>query len=55
MTRAWRALTGAGLMLACTAVGAADAAAGKVKHKQKIELTPAEIANVASYWAESSK
>jgi mono/diheme cytochrome c family protein len=32
-----------------------DIVAGKVKHKQKIELTPAEIANVAAYWAESSK
>jgi mono/diheme cytochrome c family protein len=32
-----------------------DIVAGKVKHKQKIELSPAEVANVAAYWAESSK
>jgi mono/diheme cytochrome c family protein len=32
-----------------------DIVAGKVKHKQKIELTPAQIADVAAYWAESSK
>jgi mono/diheme cytochrome c family protein len=32
-----------------------DIVAGKVKHKQKIELSPAEIADIAAYWAESSK
>ena len=32
-----------------------DIVAGKVKHKQKIELSPAEIADVAAYWAGSSK
>jgi len=32
-----------------------DIAAGKVKHKRKIELTPAEIANVAAYWAAGKK
>lgn len=28
-----------------------DIVAGKVKHKTKLELTPAEIANIAAYWA----
>lgn len=32
-----------------------DIVAGKVKHKQKIELSLAEIADVAAYWAESSR
>ena len=32
-----------------------DIVAGKVKHKQKIELSPAEIGDIAAYWAESSK
>jgi mono/diheme cytochrome c family protein len=32
-----------------------DIVAGKVKHKHKIELSPAQIADVAAYWAESSK
>ena len=33
----------------------ADIVAGKVKHKQKLVLSPAEIANIAAYWAESSR
>jgi len=32
-----------------------DIVAGKVKHRQKIELSAAEIANIAAYWAQSSK
>jgi mono/diheme cytochrome c family protein len=32
-----------------------DIVAGKVKHRQKIELSPAEIANIAAYWSESSR
>jgi mono/diheme cytochrome c family protein len=32
-----------------------DIVAGKVKHRQKIDLSPAEVANVAAFWAESSK
>ncbi|HEX2495127.1 MAG TPA: hypothetical protein VHK24_15245 [Steroidobacter sp.] len=32
-----------------------DIAAGKVKHKTRLDLSPAEIANVAAYWAESSR
>ena len=27
-----------------------DIVAGKVKHKRKLDLTPAEIANIAAYW-----
>lgn len=27
-----------------------DIIAGKVKHKTRIDLTPAEIANIAAYW-----
>jgi cytochrome c553 len=27
-----------------------DIMAGKVKHKTRIDLTPAEIANIAAYW-----
>jgi cytochrome c553 len=27
-----------------------DIVAGKVKHKTRIDLTPAEIANIAAYW-----
>lgn len=27
-----------------------DIVAGKVKHRTKIELSPAEIANIAAYW-----
>lgn len=33
----------------------ADIVAGKVKHKQKLDLSPAEISNIAAYWAESSR
>lgn len=29
-----------------------DIVAGKVKHKGKLELTPAEIANIAAYWGQ---
>ena len=32
-----------------------DIVAGKVKHRHKIDLSPAEIANIAAYWAESSR
>ena len=32
-----------------------DIAAGKVKHKTKLDLTPAEMANIAAYWAEGKK
>lgn len=32
-----------------------DVAAGKVKHPTPLELTPAEIANVAAYWAAGKK
>ena len=32
-----------------------DIVAGKVKHKGKLELTSAEMANIAAYWAEASK
>ncbi len=32
-----------------------DIVAGKVKHKQKIELKPADIANVAAYWSQGKK
>lgn len=27
-----------------------DIVAGKVKHKRKLDLTPAEIADIAAYW-----
>ncbi len=33
----------------------ADIVAGKVKHKKKIELSPAEIANIAAYWGQGGK
>lgn len=33
----------------------ADIVAGKLKHKQTLALSPAEIANIAAYWAESSR
>jgi len=33
----------------------ADIVAGKVKHKQKIQLTPAEIDNIAAYWAQGKR
>jgi mono/diheme cytochrome c family protein len=32
-----------------------DIVAGKVKHKGKLELTSAETANIAAYWADASK
>lgn len=32
-----------------------DIVAGKVKHKQKIQLSPAEIDNIAAYWATPGK
>jgi cytochrome c553 len=33
----------------------ADIMAGKVKHKQKIELSAADVANIAAYWAQGKK
>jgi mono/diheme cytochrome c family protein len=32
-----------------------DIVAGKVKHKSKLELTPAEISNIAAYWGAGKK
>ena len=32
-----------------------DIVAGKVKHKRKLELTAAEIANIAAYWGQGRK
>jgi mono/diheme cytochrome c family protein len=32
-----------------------DIVAGKVKHKNKLELTSAEMTNIAAYWGEASK
>lgn len=32
-----------------------DIVAGKVKHKQKLELSAAEIANIAAYWGSAGK
>lgn len=32
-----------------------DIVAGKVKHKQKLTLTPDEIANIAAYWGDAGK
>jgi mono/diheme cytochrome c family protein len=32
-----------------------DIVAGKVKHKGKIELSAAEIANIAAYWGQGKK
>jgi mono/diheme cytochrome c family protein len=32
-----------------------DIVAGKVKHKDRLELTPAEVANIAAYWAAGEK
>ena len=32
-----------------------DIVAGKVKHKTKLELTSAEIANIAAYWETGGK
>ena len=31
-----------------------DIVAGKVKHKRKLELSPAEMANIAAYWAKGA-
>jgi mono/diheme cytochrome c family protein len=32
-----------------------DIMAGKVKHKRKLELSAAEIANIAAYWGQGGK
>ena len=32
-----------------------DIVAGKVKHKRKLDLTPAEIADIAAYWGAGKK
>lgn len=32
-----------------------DIVAGKVKHKNKIQLTPSEIADIAAYWGTGGK
>lgn len=32
-----------------------DIVAGKVKHKRPLQLTPAEVADIAAYWGESSR
>jgi mono/diheme cytochrome c family protein len=32
-----------------------DIVAGKVKHKGKLELSPAEIADIAAYWGRPGK
>ena len=32
-----------------------DIVAGTVKHRTKLELTPAEIANIAAYWETGGK
>jgi mono/diheme cytochrome c family protein len=32
-----------------------DIVAGKVKHKNKLELTAAEISNIAAYWGAGKK
>ena len=32
-----------------------DIVAGKVKHKRKLELSAAEIANIAAYWGQGAK
>jgi mono/diheme cytochrome c family protein len=32
-----------------------DIVAGKVKHKRKLELSPAEMADIAAYWARGAK
>lgn len=32
-----------------------DIVAGKVKHKRKLELGAAEIANIAAYWGQGGK
>jgi mono/diheme cytochrome c family protein len=32
-----------------------DIVAGKVKHRTRLELTPAEMANIAAYWGTGGK
>lgn len=32
-----------------------DIVAGKVKHKQPLQLTPAEVADIAAWWGQSSQ
>jgi mono/diheme cytochrome c family protein len=32
-----------------------DIVAGKVKHKGKLELSAAEVANIAAYWGQGKK
>lgn len=32
-----------------------DIVAGKVKHKEKLDLTPAEISDIAAYWGAAGK
>lgn len=32
-----------------------DIVAGKVKHKGRLELSPAEISNIAAYWGQGGK
>ena len=32
-----------------------DIVAGKVKHKRKVDLTAAEIANIAAYWGQGRR
>ena len=32
-----------------------DIVAGKVKHRSKLDLTPAEISNIAAYWGAGKK
>ena len=32
-----------------------DIIAGKVKHKTRIELTPAEVVNIAAFWGSGGK
>lgn len=32
-----------------------DVVNGSVKHSRKVQLTPAEIANIAAYWASSAR
>lgn len=32
-----------------------DIVAGKVKHRKPLQLTPAEVADIAAYWGQSSQ
>ena len=32
-----------------------DIVAGKVKHRRPLQLTPAEVADIAAYWGQSSQ